>query len=42
MPKDVAYNTGLPTTIVNCWKKYIGKDDVTEDKTKKKNNSEGL
>jgi hypothetical protein len=40
MPKDLAYNIGSPTTIINCWKKYTGKDDVTEDKTK--NNSEGL
>jgi hypothetical protein len=38
--KDVAYSAGLawgkimPTTIANCWKKCIGKDDVTVDETK--------
>jgi hypothetical protein len=37
---DVAYSVGLawgkitPTTIANCWKKFVGKDDVTIDKTK--------
>jgi hypothetical protein len=38
--KDVAYSAGLPrgkitpSTIINCWKKFIGKDDVTVDETK--------
>jgi hypothetical protein len=40
MLKDVAYSVGLawgkitPATIANCWKKCIGKDDVTVDKIK--------
>jgi hypothetical protein len=38
--KDVAHSVGsgwgkiMPTTIANCWKKCIGKDDGTVDETK--------
>jgi hypothetical protein len=30
----LAWGKITPTTIANCWEKFIGKDDVTVDETK--------